>query len=169
VGRALSEEFPPRHHAPGETVLAIDRLSAPPRFTDASLDVRSGEIVGLAGLVGAGRTSVGLAAAGALQASGAMRLRGQPVSFRSPSAALDAGLAYVTEDRKAHGLFPLLGTGANISMTFLRMFARHGLLSTSAERQAAGSAARAYGVRASGLDQPAATLSGGNQQKLLLA
>ena len=169
VGRALSEEFPPRHPMPGETVLAIERLSAPPRFTDASLEVREGEIVGLAGLVGAGRTSVGLAAVGALPSSGGVRLRGQPVSFHSPSGAIRAGMAYVTEDRKAHGLFPLLGTGANITITFLRMFARYGLLSPFAERRAAGSAAREYGVRASGLEQPAATLSGGNQQKLLLA
>jgi ABC-type sugar transport system ATPase subunit len=131
--------------------------------------VRAGEIVGLAGLVGAGRTSVALAAIGALPSAGRIRLQGRDVRFTSPSAAIRAGMAYVTEDRKAHGLFPLLDTGANITITFLRAFARAGLLSRSRERLAAERAAHAYNVRASGLEQPAATLSGGNQQKLLLA
>ena len=169
VGRDLSEEFPARHPSPGAPVLEIDRLAAPPRFQEATLGVRAGEIVGLAGLVGAGRTSVALAAIGALRSSGVIRLRGREVRFPSPSAAIRAGMAYVTEDRKAHGLFPLLDTGANITITFLRAFARAGLLSRPRERLAAEAAASDYNVRASGLAQPAATLSGGNQQKLLLA
>ena len=169
VGRDLSEEYPAREVTPGGTVLELEHLSSPPRFTDATLDVRAGEVVGLAGLVGAGRTSVGLAAVGALRASGGLRLRGQTVAFRTPSAAIRAGMAYVTEDRKAHGLFPQLDTGANITMTFLRMFTRAGLLSRARERAAASSAARACDVRSQGLEQPASTLSGGNQQKLLLA
>jgi ribose transport system ATP-binding protein len=169
VGRDLSEEYPERAVTPAAEVLALDHLSSPPRFADVSLSVREGEIVGLAGLVGAGRTSVGLAAIGALRASGTLRLRGETVTFGSPFAAIRAGLAYVTEDRKAHGLFPLMSTGANITVTFLRSFARAGWLSGSDERLAAESAARDYDVRASSLGQPAATLSGGNQQKLLLA
>jgi ribose transport system ATP-binding protein len=169
VGRDLSEEFPLRNATPGAAVLEIEHLSAPPRFRQATLAVRAGEIVGMAGLVGAGRTSVALAAIGALPSSGVIRLHGRNVRFTSPSAAIRAGMAYVTEDRKAHGLFPLLGTGANITITFLRAFARAGLLSRSRERLAAEAAAHDYNVRASGLAQPAATLSGGNQQKLLLA
>jgi len=169
VGRDLSEEFPVRAATPGAPVLEIDHLASPPRFTDATLDVREGEIVGLAGLVGSGRTSVGLAAMGALRSSGAVRLRGERVSFRTPGAAIRAGMAYVTEDRKARGLFPLLGTDANITITYLREFARLGLIDGSRERQAAAAAAREYDVRARSLEQPASTLSGGNQQKLLLA
>ncbi|HJR61836.1 MAG TPA: sugar ABC transporter ATP-binding protein [Vicinamibacterales bacterium] len=169
VGRDLSEEYPARTATPGETVLELEHLSSPPRFADATLSVRAGEIVGLAGLVGAGRTSTGLAVIGALRASGTLRVRGQAVTFSSPSAAIRAGLAYVTEDRKARGLFPLMDTGANITVAFLRAFAHGGWLSAAEERLAAESAARDYDVRASGLDQPAATLSGGNQQKLLLA
>ena len=125
--------------------------------------------MGLAGLVGAGRTSLGLALFGALASQGEIRLDGRPVSFRSPSEAIAAGLGYVTEDRKGRGLFPQLGAGANISITHLSAFARAGLLSSSRERTAAAAAARDFDVRAASLEQGAATLSGGNQQKLLLA
>ena len=169
VGRALSEEFPARSTTPGRTLLALDHVAAPPRFRDVSLNVREGEIVGLAGLVGAGRTSVGLAVAGALKASGAIQLAGESVTFRSPASAIRAGLAYVTEDRKRFGLFPQMSAAANITVTFLRSFARHGWLSSAAERLAAEAAANDYDVRGAGLDHPASTLSGGNQQKLLLA
>jgi ABC-type sugar transport system ATPase subunit len=169
VGRELSEEFPSRTASAGPTVLELERLAAPPRFQDVSLTVHEGEIVGLAGLVGAGRTSVGLAAIGALQTTGSVSLRGRTVRFRSPSAAIAAGLAYVTEDRKRHGLFPQMDAAANITMTFLASFARAGWLSRSRERAAAETAARDYHLRGAGLDRPASTLSGGNQQKLLLA
>ncbi len=169
VGRDLSEEFPVRTGNPGAPLLEIDGLASPPRFSQATLAVREGEIVGLAGLVGAGRTSVGLAVAGALRSSGTIRLHGAAVRFRSPHEAIEAGVAYVTEDRKARGLFPLMDTGANITITFLRGFAKRGWLSLADETRAAGRAAAEYDVRARGLGQPAATLSGGNQQKLLLA
>jgi ABC-type sugar transport system ATPase subunit len=169
VGRALSEEFPTRTPSPGRTILALDRLAAPPRFESASLTVREGEIVGLAGLVGAGRTSLALAIIGALRSSGSLRLNGDPVRFDSPSAAIAAGLAYVTEDRKRLGLFPQMDAAANITVTFLRAFARHGWLSLPMERLAAEAAAHDYDVRGAGLHQAASNLSGGNQQKLLLA
>jgi ribose transport system ATP-binding protein len=169
VGRDLSEEFPPRAPAPAAIVLEVRGLSCPPRFSEASFTVRQGEIVGLAGLVGAGRTSVALALFGALQAQGEVRLGGRPVRFGSPAEAIDAGLGYVTEDRKGRGLFPVLGAGANITVTYLRAFARAGLLSLAREAAAASAAAKEFDLRAASLDQPAATLSGGNQQKLLLA
>jgi len=169
VGRTLSEEYPPRTTAPGRTILELDRVGAPPRFMDASLRVGAGEIVGLAGLVGAGRTSLGLAIVGALRSSGTVRLNGVPVRFDSPSAAIRAGLAYVTEDRKRLGLFAQMDTAANITVTFLRAFARHGWLLSSMERLAAEAAVHDYDVRGAGLHQPAANLSGGNQQKLILA
>ena len=169
VGRDLSEEFPPRTPAPAETVLEVRALSCPPRFTEASFTVRQGEIVGLAGLVGAGRTSVALSLFGALPAQGEVFLGGQPVRFGSPAEAIGAGLGYVTEDRKGRGLFPVMGAGANITVTYLREFARAGLLSLEREEEAAARAAKEFDLRAASLQQPAATLSGGNQQKLLLA
>jgi len=169
VGRDLAEEYPPRMAHAGGTILEVERLSSPGRFHDVSLSVGAGEIVGLAGLAGAGRTSTALALVGALDARGIVRLRGQTVHFQSPREAIDAGLGYVTEDRKARGLFPALETGANITISFLRVFASRGWLSLSRERLAAQAAATDFNVRAASLRQTAATLSGGNQQKLLLA
>ena len=171
VGRELSEEFPRRSPLPDDAppVLEVRGLRAPPRFAEASFTVRRGEIVGLAGLVGSGRTSVALALFGALAADGDVRLDGRPARFASPADAVEGGLGYVTEDRKARGRFPILGAGANITITHLRAFARAGLLSRPGEEAAARAAARDFDVRAADLDQPAATLSGGNQQKFLLA
>ena len=169
VGREVSEEFPPRTPTIGETVLDVRHLTAPPRFADVSFAVRQGEIVGLAGLVGAGRTSAALALAGALQADGETRIAGKPARFRSPADAIAGGLSYVTEDRKGRGLFPQMATDANMTLTYLRQFAPTGLLSLARERAAASKLARQVDLRAASLAQPAATLSGGNQQKALLA
>jgi len=169
VGRELAEEFPPRHSNLGDDVLEVRGLSCPGRFSNASFEVRRGEIVGLAGLVGAGRTSVALALFGALEARGEVLLEGRPARFTRPFQAIDSGLGYVTEDRKGRGLFGLLGAGENITITYLRAFARSGLLSPAREQAAAAGAAKDFDIRAAGLRQTAATLSGGNQQKLLLA
>ena len=169
VGRDVSEEFPPRQARPGPTRLTVSRLAAPPRVLDVSLSIRQGEIVGLAGLVGAGRTSAALAIAGALPAaSGTVDLDGRPVAFRTPAEAIAHGLAYVTEDRKGRGLFPDMTTGANLTMAHLRRFTRAGYLSPARERVAASATARRFHVRSAGLSQTAGTLSGGNQQKTLL-
>src|SRR6185436_14683058 len=86
-----------------------------------------------------------------------------------PAEAIAAGLGYVTEDRKRRGLFPLLGAGPNMTIAYLHAFARGGLVSRARERSAAEQVARQVSLRAAGLGQPAAALSGGNQQKLLLA
>jgi ribose transport system ATP-binding protein len=169
VGRDVSEEFPPRDVPPGETVIDVKRLSAPPRFWDVSLSARRGEIVGLAGLVGAGRTSAGLAMAGALEVAGDVSVGGVAARFRSPAEAIGRGVAYLTEDRKGRGLFPLMAAGENTTIASLGRFTRAGLLAIAAEREAAAKAAREFDVRVASLSQPASTLSGGNQQKLLLA
>lgn len=169
VGRAMADEFPPRTAKPGATLLELSGLSSPGLFHDVSLSVRAGEIVGVAGLVGAGRTSLGLALAGALPYAGKVRLEGKPVDLRSPQAALAAGIAYVTEDRKARGLFPLLSARTNITISHLQDFCRLGVVARTREDTAAAQTARDLDLRAAGLHVPAATLSGGNQQKLLLA
>jgi ribose transport system ATP-binding protein len=98
-----------------------------------------------------------------------MRLLGRPVRFASPAEAIGAGVTYVTEDRKQHGMFLSMGTGENMTMAHLESYARRGVLSLGAERAAATSAARRFDVRAASLSQPAGSLSGGNQQKALLA
>jgi ABC-type sugar transport system ATPase subunit len=168
VGRDVSEEFPPRDTAPGATVLQVRDLSAPGRFSGVTFEARAGEILGIAGLVGAGRTSLGLALAGALRCEGTITVGGRPTRFASPSDAIDRGLAYLTEDRKAFGLLPLMSTTANITLTYLREFARAGLLDLPREREVAEAVAREVNVRGIQLSQPAGTLSGGTQQKALI-
>jgi ABC-type sugar transport system ATPase subunit len=169
VGRDVSEEFPARLPDPGAVVLELNGLAAPPRFTDVSMTVRTGEIVGVAGLVGAGRTSMALAAAGALRASGSVRVAGSRVSFRSPADAIHGGVAYVTEDRKGRGVFPLLGLDENITITHLASLMRAGLLSRGRHRDRVRQAIRDFDIRAARATQLAGTLSGGNQQKALVA
>jgi ABC-type sugar transport system ATPase subunit len=169
VGRDVTEEFPARMPRPGKTVLRLQSLSAPPRFDDVSIDVREGEIVGLAGLVGAGRTSLALATIGAIRSTGSVEVSGVPARFPTPAHAIARGVAYVTEDRKARGLFPLMGLDENIVVTHLSRFARGGLLSPSRQRAQVAAIVRSFDIRAARLTQPAATLSGGNQQKALVA
>jgi ABC-type sugar transport system ATPase subunit len=169
VGRDLAEEFPARAHASGAVVLEVRDLAARPRFSNVNFTVRAGEIVALAGLVGAGRTSAALAIAGGLPCTGGVLLGGSPVRFRSPDSALAAGLAYVTEDRKAFGLFPRMDVRENITISSLRTFATAGIVSMAGEREAAQRAVAEFDVRARGLAQHAGTLSGGNQQKVLVA
>lgn len=169
VGREVSEEFPARQVEPGAVVLEVRGLSAGARFHDVSFTVRAGEIVGVAGLVGAGRTSLGLAIGGALRSSGHVLVGGEHVRASSPDQAMSRGIAYLTEDRKARGIFPTLATSTNITIASLPGFVRAGLLDRARERDAAAKAARDFDVRASSLAQPAGTLSGGNQQKTLLA
>jgi ABC-type sugar transport system ATPase subunit len=173
VGRDLSEEFPPRPPRSDadrdDVLLDVRHLAAEPYFSDVSLTVGKGEVVGLAGLVGAGRTSLGLALFGAIPATGRISLGGAPYGPRRPREALGRGLAYVTEDRAGSGVFPLLSACANITITRLTDFAHAGIVSESQERQAASAAATAVDLRGAGLAHPAGSLSGGNQQKLLIA
>jgi len=164
VGRDLEEEFPAREATPGAPVLQARGL-----LGGVDLDVHEGEIVGLAGLVGSGRTETGLALFGAMASGGEIRIDGQRVDLRRPPDALRAGIAYITEDRKAAGIFPWLDVGTNITVSTLAEFSRRGLLSRARERAAAREATRDFDVRCVGLRQRAGTLSGGNQQKLLLA
>ncbi len=163
VGRDLEEEFPPRKPQPGEVVLELDGL-----LDGAQLCVRAGEIVGLAGLVGSGRTELGLALFGALTSGGSVRVAGETVRFRCPADALAHGLAYLTEDRKAAGVLPWMDVGDNLTLASLRQFAHGPWLDRRAERDAAREEAERFDVRSTGLRQRAGTLSGGNQQKLLL-
>ncbi|MEO7888955.1 MAG: sugar ABC transporter ATP-binding protein [Vicinamibacterales bacterium] len=169
VGRDITAEFPPRSSTPGTAVLQVDHLSSPPRLADASYEVKRGEIVGLAGLVGSGRTSAAMATMGALESRGHIAVNGRVRRFRGPAEAIAAGVAYVTEDRKGHGLFPTMGLDENITVTHLSRLCRLGLLSMRRHRARAADAVRDFDIRASSLSQRAGTLSGGNQQKALLA
>jgi ABC-type sugar transport system ATPase subunit/ribose/xylose/arabinose/galactoside ABC-type transport system permease subunit len=161
-----------------EEVLAVDGLSvADParpggyRLRNISFTVRRGEIVGLAGLVGAGRTDLLLALVGELEGAvqGQIRLNGQRYMPRNPAAAQDAGLVMLPEERKANGIFPQLGVDHNITMSSLARVSTLGWIDRAGERREAARMMRDIGVRARDATAPIGTLSGGNQQKALLA
>ena len=170
VGRELSDVFPTRQTPTDEILLEVSGLTREPAYRDVSFTVRRGEVVALAGLMGAGRTEVVSALYGLQPAtSGVITLKGRQRNIRRPLDALSAGIGMVTEDRKGLGLIPALGVGQNITLSALRNFSKGQLLDHSAEADAVGTQMAEFSVKASGPTQPIAQLSGGNQQKALLA
>ena len=158
-------------------LLQVRGLSSPSRFSDISFEVRAGEIVGLAGLVGAGRSELARALFGLdAAARGEVRVDGTPLRLGSTRAAIAAGLALLPEDRKREGLVLGLGARANWSLPVLRRLPRCGgplaalrLVDRGAERRAAVAALAAVGATPASVERPVAALSGGNQQKVVLA
>jgi ABC-type sugar transport system ATPase subunit len=170
VGTSLTELFPAhRGREPGPVALSVRSLTSPGRFEDVSFDVCAGEIVGFAGLIGAGRTEVMRAVCGIEPAqSGTVEIEGQPAQLDSPRQAIAQRIVYVPEDRKQAGLVLTLSGFENVALPTLRRFERRLLVRTGRLRAAVGDLAARCGVRGR-LDRPARTLSGGNQQKLVLA
>jgi rhamnose transport system ATP-binding protein len=170
VGRTISNLFPKQDVKAGEVVLQVENLTRAGSFRDISFELRKGEILGMAGLVGAGRTNVARAIFGVEPATGGrIRIDGREVAVTSPRQAIGLGLAYVPEDRQLHGLIPAMHITSNISLPMLREFARSGWMNFKTERQASFDAARQMEVRANNIWQKARELSGGNQQKVVLA
>jgi len=170
VGRTITNLFPKQEVKAGEVALKVEHLSRQGVFEDVSFELRAGEILGLAGLVGAGRTDVARAIFGVEPATGGkIQVEGQEIKIDSPQQAIDLGLAYVPEDRQTHGLIPPMNIIANISLPMLREYVRRGWLQVKAERSAAYSYAKQMDVRATNMWQNARELSGGNQQKVVLA
>ncbi|GIK39277.1 MAG: ribose import ATP-binding protein RbsA [Chloroflexota bacterium] len=170
VGRTLADMFPKLDVEAGKVVLQVEGLSREGLFRDVSFELRQGEILGMAGLVGAGRTDVARAIFGIDPATGGViKIDGQPVKITSPEQAMRLGLAYVPEDRQHHGLILPLPISQNITLPILSEFARMGWLIGQGEQQTARQAATQMEVRAAGLWQKARELSGGNQQKVVLA
>lgn len=177
VGRQIEQasHFAPRQ--PGAVVLEVEQLSLPWaghvrrwRLHDVTFQLRRGEIVGIAGLMGAGRTELleCLFGASLEPSTGQMRLGGQVVRFRHPAEACRAGIALVTEDRKRLGLFSELNVAQNITLCTLRELARWGLVRPSNEQRQAQQMVDRLGVRTEGLSAPITSLSGGNQQKAII-
>ena len=170
VGRQLADVFPDRRAPRDEILLEVSGLTREPAYRDVSFSVRRGEVVALAGLMGAGRTEVVSAIYGLQPAvGGTLRFRGEPLSVRRPTDALAAGIGMVTEDRKGLGLIPALAVGQNITLTALRSLCHGPLIRHGEETATIRSSMAEFAVKASGPDQPIAQLSGGNQQKALLA
>jgi len=153
-----------------DVILEVRGLTRRPRFADISITLRRGEIVGLAGLVGAGRTELARCLAGADRwERGEVLLRGRPFRPRTPGDAIASGVAYLPEDRKTQGLVLGLTVRENAALPSLRRFAQWGVLRLRAERDAAAAQIATVGLGAATLERLAGTLSGGNQQKVVLA
>ncbi|KAA1427743.1 sugar ABC transporter ATP-binding protein [Nocardioides antri] len=170
VGREVAELFPKVPAEVGDVVLEVEGLNRAGVFHDVSFQVRAGEIVALAGLVGAGRSEIARAVFGVDRYdAGRVALAGRPLPQRRPRAAIAAGMAFVPEDRRQQGLV-IEGTIArNVASVIRTRLDRFGLLTARAENKAAGPWAGRLEVKTSALDMRAATMSGGNQQKVVLA
>ncbi|MFG1943291.1 sugar ABC transporter ATP-binding protein [Nonomuraea sp. NPDC048826] len=170
VGRELGALYPKQETETGEVALRVERLTREGVFTDVSFEVRRGEIVALAGLVGAGRSEVARAIFGIDRwDAGAVHVDGRPLPAASPTAAMAAGLALVPEDRRQQGLVMELSIERNIGLTGLRSLRRGLTISRAAERDRARDWAVRLRLKAAGLGDGVGVLSGGNQQKVVLA
>ncbi len=170
VGRTITNLFPKQEVEAGDVILSVEHLTREGVFNDISFKLRRGEILGMAGLVGAGRTNVARAIFGVEPAtSGKIQVDGQEVSITSPQQAIKLGLAYVPEDRQLHGLIPAMNITSNISLPTLSKYTLRGWLRDQLEQKASHDAALQMEVRANNIWQMARELSGGNQQKIVLA
>ena len=177
VGREIENVDLSNPRAAGDVVLRVEHLSLSwPgharrwRLEDVSFELRRGEILGIAGLMGAGRTELleCLFGASAEQPSGSVVLDGREVRFRHPADARRAGMALVTEDRKRLGLFSQMSVGANVTLCTLARATRHGLLDRRREDRQASEVVDRLGVKTAGIHAPISGLSGGNQQKAII-
>jgi ABC-type sugar transport system ATPase subunit len=171
IGRRLEDYFPTHvTGAPGEELLRVEGLTSPAGFRNVSFSVRAGEVVGFAGLVGAGRSQIAQALFGLdPEATGRVWVQGKAIQLRSPADAMRAGLGLVPEDRKRQGLVLSMSALANTTLAILRDLAKLSFIRHRSERALAASYFERLRVRASGVDAATAGLSGGNQQKLVLA
>jgi rhamnose transport system ATP-binding protein len=171
VGREISQIFPPAESTPGETVLSLKNLGCTAGgVKNVSLEVRAGEILGLAGLVGAGRTELARTIFGITPAdAGEIFLRGERIEISSPREAVARGIAYVPEDRRRHGVILEMPIAQNMTMAVHRRIFPGTWLRFGAERACALDFIRQLDVRAYGPEAPGHSLSGGNQQKVSLA
>jgi ABC-type sugar transport system ATPase subunit len=170
VGRNLEKEFPYRQSVAGEVRLSVRNLTRGSCVKDVSFDLKAGEIVGLTGLVGAGRTETARLIFGADRMdSGSIDLDGKRLSVRSPRDAIRNGICLLTEDRKGQGLVLGQTVQENFGLPNLGDFSGHFLISSSRESEAFSGYVDKMRIKISGHSQSAGTLSGGNQQKVVLA
>jgi len=171
VGRDLSTVFPKRKVEIGEPVFELRNFGCRAAgISGVNLEVRAGEIVGVAGLIGAGRTELAKTIFGLNQPDeGEILLRGKPVSISHPCEAIEHGIAYLPEDRRKHGIVPDFPISANITLASLKRLSSFVGLDFSKEREIAADYTRRLGVKTPAIYSPVSTLSGGNQQKVALS
>jgi rhamnose transport system ATP-binding protein len=151
-------------------VLSVERLTREGVFVDISFEVRAGEVVALAGLVGAGRSEVARAIFGIDRYdAGTVTIKGRALRRASPTAAMDAGIGFVPEDRRQHGLVMEMSTARNIALASMRRLEKGGLIFGRVERSFGADWAKRLHVRYRRISSPVTLLSGGNQQKVVLA
>lgn len=170
VGRELSGRYPARRRSPGRPLLEVRHLSLPGKLSDIRFTLHEGEIVGLFGLMGAGQELLARALFGAVAGvQGEVLLEGRPIRLTSPQAAIAHHIALVTEDRKHEGLILIDDLVGNTTLAALRRFTRAGFLERSRQREVTASFVDRLKIRTPSLHQEVGYLSGGNQQKVVLA
>jgi len=171
VGRELDAVFPKIEVPIGEVALELQGVGCRASgVSNVSLKVRAGEILGLAGLVGAGRTELARVLFGLTPAdTGSILIRGKTASIRNPAAAIEQGLAYLPEDRRRHGVILDMPVSSNTTLASLRGISSFGWLRFGRERELTADLVRRLGVKTASIDNPVGYLSGGNQQKVALA
>ena len=170
VGRTIDEQIAKREVKIGKPVLEVEDLTREGVLSPISLSVGAGEIFGVAGLMGSGRTELARAIFGADPIdAGTVSVGGETLPAQDPAASIAAGLGFLTEDRKQQGLVLQMSVADNITLTNLNELSRYGFLDISAERERAGELVDKLHIRTTSLDQEAVNLSGGNQQKVVLA
>ncbi|MEM1484173.1 sugar ABC transporter ATP-binding protein [Oscillospiraceae bacterium PP1C4] len=170
VGRELSEIFPKVETPIGEKILEVKNLTRSGKFSNISFNVRNGEILGIAGLVGAGRTEVMHSLFGLDPAdSGEILFEGRAVKIKSPQDAISHGISYVTEDRKSEGLVLQMSVAHNITLASMKAMSKRLLIVRKDESKVVQDQVKALGIKAHNLNQFVSSLSGGNQQKVVLA
>jgi rhamnose transport system ATP-binding protein len=170
VGRSVEQFYVRKFHgAPGQPLLEAKGLSRGKVYQNIDLTLHAGEVLGVAGLIGAGRTEIAHSIAGIRPAdSGEIRVRGKPVKLHSMAAAMRHGIAYLPEERRSQGLHLPFSVSWNMTFGALSKVTRYGFVDERKEYALAKAAAKAFSVKAASLDMPVGSLSGGNQQKVLL-
>ena len=168
VGRSITEFYPDRRNKPGEVLLEVKHFEQPGVFHDINFNLRKGEILGFAGLMGSGRTEIMRAVFGVdPHAGGELVFKGEPLKITKPEDAIKAGLGFVTENRKTEGLILDFSILRNIALPSVDSFAKSGVINFNVLNNFADKMAKKLGVKTSSLE--AGALSGGNQQKVVIA
>ena len=169
VGREIQDFYGKRRFDHGETVLEVDGLTTRlGLLRPTTLSVKRGEILGVAGLVGSGKAEFGLALGGAIAASGSVHVAGRPMRLGDPRKAIEAGIGFVPDDRKTSALLMVRSILENFSLAWIDRLSRRGVIDTAREAREVNDAIKVYGVATGSSAVSVATLSGGNQQKVIL-
>jgi ribose transport system ATP-binding protein len=168
VGREMALTYPPKADSPGAVRLAAEGLASPGAFSEVSLSLRAGEIVGLGGIQGNGQREILRALAGLLPTSGRITADGHPVRLNSPAAALRQGIVYLSNDRRGEALFLPHSVRENVSLPHLPSLSHLGVVSDARERSSVLAVVEQLRVQTPSLEQPVEFLSGGNQQKVVV-